>query len=549
MEQQAKVKWATPLLFGLTMVVGLWLGTKLQKNTQKQAVQPTVDSNNKLADLLQLAAKHYVDPVNTDSLGRVAFDNLYKNVDSLRDNEIFHLLSLLDPHSVYIPPARIKGVDEDMRGEFAGIGIEFNQIADTVHVINVVPGGPSDEAGIKSGDQFIAVEGTPVSGKKISSEDVKTLLRGKPGSKVTVSVLRKGAVQPVTITRGLIALPSLDAAYLPEPGTGYIKLNKFSLTTYEEFNAMLKKLKTQGMNKLILDLRGNGGGVLSDAVNLADEFIAGNKLIVYTQGLHEEKLTYECKRNGLFENGKLVVLVDEETASASEIVAGALQDWDRATLVGRRTFGKGLVQKQYYLADKSALRLTVARYYTPSGRSIQKSYQDGVEGYQRELYERYTNNSLVNADSNSYNKGKEYKTSGGRTVYGGGGINPDVFVPIDTSLKNFPQLSRLFAANTIALFAYRYCVANPNTFSGFSSGKEFALKYTVSNDLWNVFVQAARKDSITLTTLNAKQTQFIRERIKLSIARQMWRAEGYFEAVNQQDPAFIKALEMCRKGD
>jgi carboxyl-terminal processing protease len=345
----------------------------------------------------------------------------------------------------------------------------------------------------------------------------------------------------------LIALPSLDAAYMPEPGTGFIKLNKFSLTTYDEFNAMLKKLKAQGMNKLILDLRGNGGGVLGDAVNLADEFIAGNKLVVYTQGEHEEKLTYECKNNGLFETGKLILLVDEETASASEIVAGALQDWDRATIVGRRTFGKGLVQKQYYLADKSALRLTVARYYTPSGRSIQKSYLDGVEGYRRELYERYSNNSLVNADSNSYNKGKAYKTAAGRTVYGGGGINPDVFVPIDTSLKNFPQLSQLFAANTIALFAYRYCVANPKQFAGFSNGKEFAQNYTVSNELWNAFTQAARKDSISLNTLNGKQTQFIRERIKLAIARQMWRAEGYFEAVNSQDPAVIKALELCRK--
>ena len=547
MHNTVKVKWVTPLLFGLTMVTGIWLGTKLQKNMQKPAAHSSADNNNKLSDLLQLAGKHYVDPLNTDSIGRTAFGNLYKNIDSLRDIEINRILSLLDPHSIYIPPQKVRGVDEDMRGEFAGIGIEFNQISDTVHVINVVPGGPSDRAGLKSGDQFLAVNGVPVSGRKLSNDTIRTILRGKPGSQVTISILRRNNTSNFTITRGLIALPSLDAAYMPEPGTGYIKLNKFSLTTYNEFVVMLKKLKEQGMNKLILDLRGNGGGVLGDAVNLADEFLAGDKLIVYTQGAHEAKITYKCERTGLFETGKLVVLVDEETASASEIVAGALQDWDRATIVGRRTFGKGLVQKQYYLADKSAIRLTVARYYTPSGRSIQKSYEMGADGYHRELYNRYAHNSLVNADSNSFNNGPAFKTSGGRTVYGGGGINPDVFVPIDTSLKNFPQLGQLFASATVPLFAYRYCVNNPQAFSAFSSGKDFAARYVVSGEVWNAFLQAAQKDSISLKTLTAKQQSFIKERLKLAIARQLWRAEGYFEAVNEQDPQFRIALEACRK--
>lgn len=544
---KAKVKWLTPVLFGVTMIVGIWLGTKLQKNMQKRQDNNNADSYNKLGDLLQLARQHYVDPVNTDSLGKVAFGNLYKQIDSLRDNEIYRVLSVLDPHSIYIPPAKLKDVDEDMRGEFAGIGIEFNQIADTVHVLNVVPNGPSEKAGLKSGDRFLAVSNIPVSGRKMASDSIKLLLRGAPGSDVTISVQRKGAVSNFTVTRGLIALPSLDASYMPEPGTGYIKLNKFSLTTYDEFLATLKTLKQQGMTRLVLDLRGNGGGVLGDAVNIADEFLSGNKLIVYTQGEHEEKVSYECHKDGLFESGKLVVLVDEETASASEIVAGALQDWDRATIVGRRSFGKGLVQKQYYLADKSAIRLTVARYYTPVGRSIQKSYAKGIDSYHRELYDRYAHNSLVNADSNKYNVGPAFKTSGGRTVYGGGGINPDVFVPIDTSLKTFPQLSQLFSANTVPLFAYRYCVEHPQAFSGYSSGKDFAVRYTITPELWTAFASAAQKDGIVLNSLSAKQQQYIRERLKLAIARQLWRAEGYFEAVNEQDPMVRAALEIARK--
>lgn len=543
----AKVKWLTPLLFGVTMIVGIWLGTKLQKNMQKKTVSNSADSYNKLGDLLQLASKHYVDPVNTDSLGKVAFGNLYRQLDSLRDNEIYRVLSVLDPHSIYIPPAKLKDVDEDMRGEFAGVGIEFNQIQDTVHVMNVVPGGPSDKAGVRSGDRFLAVNGVPVSGKKLSSDSVKLLLRGKPGSEITVSVQRRNGINDVKITRGLIALPSLDASYMPEPGTGYIKLNKFSLTTYDEFLATLKTLKQKGMTKLILDLRGNGGGVLGDAVSLTDEFLSGDKLIVYTQGEHEQKINYRCQKDGLFENGKLVVLVDEETASASEIVAGALQDWDRATIVGRRTFGKGLVQKQYYLADKSAIRLTVARYYTPVGRSIQKSYANGIDNYHRELYERYAHNSLVNADSNRYSNGPAFKTSGGRTVYGGGGINPDIFVPIDTSLKSFPQLTQLVTANTVPLFAYRYSVDHPQAFSGFSSGKDFAMRYNITPELWTAFTAAAQKDGILLNGLTAKQQQFVRERLKLAIARQLWRAEGYFEAINEQDPLFKSALEIARK--
>lgn len=534
-------------MFGVTMIVGLWLGGKLQKNMQKKSVTNAADSYNKLSDLLQLASQHYVDPVNTDSLGKAAFNNLYKHIDSLRDIEIYRVLSVLDPHSIYIPPAKLKDVDEDMRGEFAGIGIEFNQILDTVHVLNVVPGGPSDKAGLKSGDRFLAVNGTPVSGKKMTSDSIKLLLRGKPGSEITVSVQRRATTSDFKITRGLIALPSLDASYMPEPGTGYIKLNKFSLTTYDEFLATLKILKQKGMTRLILDLRGNGGGILSDAVNLTDEFLSADKLVVYTQGEHEQKINYRCQKDGLFESGKLVVLVDEETASASEIVAGALQDWDRATIVGRRTFGKGLVQKQYYLADKSAIRLTVARYYTPVGRSIQKSYANGADSYHRELYDRYQHNSLVNADSNKYNIGQAFKTSGGRTVYGGGGINPDVFVPIDTSLKTFPQLSQLFAANTVPLFAYRYCVDHPQVFSAYSSGKDFAMRYTITPELWNAFTAAAQKDGISLNTLTGKQQQFIRERLKLAIARQLWRAEGYFEAINEQDQVFKAALEITRK--
>jgi carboxyl-terminal processing protease len=546
MTTKNRLRLLYPFLFALTLALGMWLGAKLQRDMYKKDSAASVDSNNKLRDILNLVSKHYVDPLNADSIGQQAFGSLYNKTDSLRDAEIEKILAQLDPHSLYIPPAQIKGVDEDMIGGFAGVGVEFNIINDTVHFVHVIPGGPADKAGAQVGDRLLKVGDSAALVKDMQNEQVRKWLRGREGSAVTLTVDRKGARKTYTITRGQVALPSLDAAYMIQPQTGYIRLNKFSMTTYDEFLEALQKLSEKGMKKLILDLRGNGGGVLRDAANLADEFLDGNKQIVYTQGTHERKIEYNCTKKGLFEEGKLVLLVDEETASASEIVAGALQDWDRATIVGRRSFGKGLVQKQYYLADKSGVRLTVARYYTPSGRSIQKAYGNGRADYHRELYERYNNHALVNADSNKYEKGPAYKTKGGRTVYGGGGISPDIFVPIDTSIRNFEQLAQLSENNTLPQFAYLYYVNNRGRFSAYADARSFARGFETDEGIFTALSAYALKDSIRLGTLTSKQKSYIKDRLKLVFARQIWRTEGFFEAINEKDEMVRKALEALR---
>jgi carboxyl-terminal processing protease len=304
---------------------------------------------------MDLVRSNYVDPVNTDTLTEEA---------------VQAMLTHLDPHSVFIPAMHLSAINEDLQGNFEGIGVEFHIIRDTVNVVNVLPDGPSDKAGLKVGDKFLKVGDSTVTGKTISAERIKRLLRGQGGSKVTVLLLRDKLQQSSIITRGTIPLYSVDAAYMINPQTGFIHLNKFSGTSYEEFMEAMERLQKQGMTKLIFDLRDNGGGILGEAVDIVDEFLDENKMIVYTKGDKQDKYEYRCKRPGLFEKEKVVILVDEGSASASEVVAGALQDWDRAIIIGRRTFGKGLVQEQYQLSNGAALRLTVARYYTRKGRLL-----------------------------------------------------------------------------------------------------------------------------------------------------------------------------------
>lgn len=541
-----KIKLALPALLAGCMVIGMWLGTRLQKNIQKKPAA-TADTRDKLNDILTLLNRQYVDDVNTDSVGRTAFGNLYSKMDSLRDSEIEQILARLDPHSVYIPAKQLKSLDEDMKGGFAGIGVEFNIFSDTVHFVSIVPGGPSEVAGLQLGDKLLKTGDSTLTGPGISGERVRKFLRGAEGSKVTVTVLRGGSALNVTITRGYVALPSLDAAYMIQPGTGYIRLNKFSQTAYTEFLQALTGLKKNGMQRLILDLRGNSGGMLNDAVQISDEFLDGDKMIVYTEGRKDPRVNHLCGNKGLFETGKLVVMVDEESASASEIVAGAVQEWGRGTIVGRRSFGKGLVQRQFGLPDQSAVRLTIARYYTPSGRSIQRPYDKGLESYYDDFYEQYHNGSLVNADSVKTPNGKQYKTPTGRIVYGGGGIMPDVFVPVDTSIKMFPQLKQLYSAGSFAKFAYLYYAANKNRFTAWNSARSFAQGFTVDAACWNSFEEYCRKDSISFGGLQPAQRAYLNGRIKQSLARQIWRMQGLFEALNENDDMVKKALETVNR--
>lgn len=478
-------------------------------------------------EVMDLVRNRYVDSVNTDSL---------------REEAIDAVLGHLDPHSVFIPAKRLAGVNEDLAGRFEGIGVEFNIFEDTVHILNVLRGGPSDKAGLQAGDRIIQVEQTPVAGNGVTGDKIRGLLRGPRASKVEVTVLRDSKKLPFTIIRGFIPLYALDASYMLNAQTGYIRLNKFSETAYEEFMEALEKLKGKGMTKLIFDLRENGGGILDEAVEMADEFLSGDKLIVYTEGVNHPRREYKCRRRGLFEAGQLVMLLNEGSASASEVLAGALQEWDRATIIGRRSFGKGLVQEQYNLSDGAALRLTVARYYTPLGRSIQKPYENGISEYNDEILDRYHRGELSSKDSSKTPNGKAYKTPNGKMVYGGGGITPDIFVAFDTTAVD-SSISLLYRKNTIGRFVYTYYVRNKSGFDQYKDASDFATRFVVTDDMYRQLVTYAAKDSVNISGLKKRDEDFIRERLKSLSARQIWRTEGFYEVTNVGDPVIKKAME------
>jgi carboxyl-terminal processing protease len=514
-----------PVLFALVMIVGMMIGFKLREKTSQLF---SLRGKDEVQEVLDLVQSRYVDNIGQDSL---------------KNSVIEEILSKLDPHSVYIPADELNYANEDLEGNFKGIGVEFQLFNDTVNVINVLKDGPAEKAGVKVGDMIITVNDT-VNLVKKDAEFIRKALRGPGGSKVEVTVLRGTRQKKLAISRGTIPLPSLDAEYMIAPKTGFIHLNKFSETTYEEFMAALERLQKQGMDKLILDIRGNGGGLLNEAVQVADEFLDDDKLIVYTQGTHVNKLEYKAKREGLFEKGKLVLLTDETSASASEVLAGALQDWDRATIIGRRTFGKGLVQEQYQLSDGAALRLTVARYYSPLGRNIQKPYAGGRKKYYEDFYNRYNTGELVHGDTAAPG-GKAFKTPGGRTVYGGGGITPDIFVGADSG-KLDKNIASLYSKGTLQNFIYRYYVNNPTVFNKFKDPVTFSTQFHFGDAEWNLLNSFAAKDSISLATVPAKDKAETLERMKTMMARQIWRYEGFYEVNNQTDKVIKKALEVLK---
>lgn len=516
-----------PFLFALVLSVGMWLGYQLRENTTGAVGFLSNTKTSTLQEILNLIENKYVDKVAADSL---------------EDEGINDMLGHLDPHSVYIPSKETESANEDLKGNFEGIGIEFQVYGDTVNVVSVVPNGPSNKAGLEIGDKIIKVNDTAnVAGVHINGDGIKKLLRGVHGTPVKLTVLHNSQMKDITITRGTIPLPALDASYIIAPKTGYIRLNKFSETTYPEFMDALEKLQKQGMDKLILDLRENGGGLISQAVDLADEFLDDEKLVVYTQGLHSPRKDYTCQRPGLFEKGKLVVLIDETTASASEIVTGALQDWDRATIIGRRSFGKGLVQEPFMLSDGSQLRLTIARYYTPVGRNIQKPYDKGKDIYEEELYNRFHDGELVKADT-AKQTGTAFKTPGGHTVYGGGGIMPDIFVAYDTSAQPHDQ-TQLYFKGTINNFVYNYYMQNKSTLQNFKSPEEFYKQFHPGENEWLQLSSFAKKDSINLDNIPARNKSDVLQRFQTLLTRQIWRTEGYYEVSNENDPMIKKALE------
>lgn len=484
-----------------------------------------------IQEIMDLIQNKYVDDVKTETLA---------------DTAIQAMLSKLDPHSVFIPAQDLQAVNEDLAGKFYGIGIEYNIFDDTLNVTNVLKDGPAFKAGLMAGDRFLKVEDSVVTGKNLLADNVKKLLRGDRGEKVNITILRGTQQKLVTVTRDAVPLYSLDAAYMINKTIGYIRLNKFSQQTYREFMDALMSLKKQGLQKLVLDLRGNGGGILDEAVEIADEFLPGDKLVTYTEGKHTPKKEYRCRRDGQFETGALVVLADEGTASASEILIGALQDWDRATIIGRRTFGKGLVQEQFNLSDNSALRLTIARYYTPVGRSIQRPYNNGGKAYYEEIANRYHDGETQSADSIKNDTNKIFKTKGGKVVYGGGGITPDYFVAIDTSGFSL-SVAKVYSKGIITNYAYRYYLQNLPQLSTYKTPADFIKNFILSNDNWQQFVTIAAKDSVVLNSISPREKADITNRITSSIARQIWRTEGMIEVLNVNDNTVNKALEVLSK--
>lgn len=525
-------------IFTLILVLGFFLGThySVDRNGNPMLLIG-FGKNKKASKILSLIRKNYVDSVNVDSLENLAIDQILKN---------------LDPHSLYLPPIQAKVQSENLEGNFEGIGIEYYLLSDTLFVTHVRPDGPSEKAGILKGDKIIAVNGEELKGKELLASNIISNLRGKKGSKVQVTVVRTGEdkKQQFEIVRDRIIVSSIDVAYLINPTTGFIKISKFGANTDEDFSTELEKLEKKGMRSLILDLRGNGGGYLNSATALADQFLEDEQLIVYTKGLHEPRTDYTATGNGLFEKGQVIVLIDEGTASASEVVAGALQDLDRGIIIGRRSFGKGLVQEQFAFDDGSAMNLTVARYYTPSGRSIQKSYEKGVDDYKDELNKRfvkgeYVSLDSVNADTSFLKSSLKFKTSKGRTVYGGGGIMPDYFIPLDTSYYS-PLYKKVNQSALVPDFVYRKLI-NKIKVSSYSNVDDFIENFQVTDQLLKEFYTLSAIDLSTTKKPNTSASiTKIKSEIKAMLARYYYKEEGFYKVINNNDASVNKALTLIK---
>lgn len=488
-------------------------------------------------------------------LAEFAINRLYVdevNEEELVEKAITSMLEELDPHSTYTNAEEARKMNEPLEGEFEGIGIQFQMMEDTLLVVQPVSGGPSEKVGILAGDRITAVEDTLIAGVKMSTEEIMSRLRGPKGSVVKLTIIRRDIDEPLTfdVKRDKIPIYSLDASYMITPTTGYIRLNKFGANTIEEFQAALSKLQGQGMKDLILDLQGNGGGYLNAAIDLANEFLPQKSLIVYTEGKASKRSEFVAKGNGNFLKGKLVVLVDEYSASASEIVSGAIQDWDRGTIVGRRTFGKGLVQRPIDLPDGSMIRLTIARYYTPSGRCIQKPYEKGEEeDYDNDLAKRLEHGELMHADSIHLPDSLMFKTKRlGRTVYGGGGIMPDYFVPIDTTLYSDYHRD-LVAKGVVIKTTLNYIEKNRKALTkNYRKFDDFNRKFEVSNELLDELRKEGEKSGVAFneTEYNTSLPR-IKAQLKALIARDIWEMSEYYQIMNQTDNVVQQALKIIEE--
>jgi carboxyl-terminal processing protease len=466
----------------------------------------------------------------------------------LVEDAIIAMLENLDPHSVYFTEDELKEANEPLEGNFEGVGIQFNILKDTIIVVNTISGGPSEKVGVMSGDKIVTIDGETVAGTGINNKGVTDRLRGKKGTAVTVSVMRKGVKKNLEfkIIRDVIPLYSIDASYMADPETGYIRVSKFAATTTEEFRLALDELQKEGMKDLVIDLRGNGGGYMNAAIDMADEFLDAGKLIVYSEGKAYPRQDAYSTSYGALQEGKVIVLIDEGSASASEIVSGALQDWDRAIVIGRRSFGKGLVQRSFNLPDGSAMRLTVSRYYTPSGRSIQKSYEEGIDKYHEDIANRYKDGELFADSSYQYPDTLKYYTKKlNRLVYGGGGIMPDIFIPIDTSWVS-DYYSEVVGKGIVNQFSLTYVNDNREMLNkNYPDAAAFNDKFNIDETLWNTFFTYAANDSVMYNEEQFKQCEpKLNVFLKASIARNLYDFEAFWFIYNQGDEAYKKALEV-----
>ncbi len=520
----------TPLFFSIVLILGMVFGFNMRDSLKsKRNIGTAIRRNDRIEEIIGLIKEKYVDSINANEL---------------YENAVTGLLNPLDPHTVYIPSDELESVNEDLEGSFSGIGIEFSLLHDTLEVTSVIKNGPAYKAGMIAGDQILKVDDSLVAGNGITSDRIMKLLRGQQNSLVdlTVRKISDNKLAAVTIKRDMVPIYSIDAALMVDPKTGYIKINRFSATTYDEFVEALATLKEKGASQLIVDLRDNPGGYLDAATSICDEFIDGDKLLVYTNGRKSEKNEYYAGEKSSFEHGKIAILVDEGSASASEILAGAVQDWDRGIIVGRRTFGKGLVQEQYEMPDGSALRLTIAKYYTPSGRCIQRSYKDGKEAYRADIEKRLEDGELTGKEKQTPEDTTKFYTANRRLVYGGGGVKPDIYVAYDTSKWSADAIEAAYSEE-MKTAIWDYYIQNRsklkyNSISDFvnhfNDEKSVITRYTSSIPLAN------RKNAAQL--FEKKSINYLSTQIKAELARYLYQDNGCYAVKLKEDNVVNKAL-------
>ncbi|MBN8652137.1 MAG: S41 family peptidase [Cytophagales bacterium] len=530
MEEQKNSSYqiSLPLILCIGLAAGVLIGASLTDKSGGPEINQDVQ---KFREVLGLVKNEYVDDAETSQLVEEA---------------IGHMLGKLDPHSSYLSAQDQVAANEDLQGNFEGIGIEFNIFHDTLVVVAALSGGPSESVGLQAGDKIVKVNDTNIASIGLSYPDVQKYLKGPKGTEVKIEVVRRNKPSPIifTIVRDKIPQFSVDAAYMIDQEIGYIKVNRFSQTTYQEVKDALSKLKREGMQKLILDLQGNPGGYMDQAVDIADEFLVKEKKIVFTKS-HETKYDEEhfATERGDFEQGDLIVLVNEGSASASEIVAGALQDNDRALIVGRRSYGKGLVQRPFRLNDGSELRLTISRYYTPSGRSIQKPYGNEEE-YDQDISKRYKKGEFFSADSIHFNDSLKYETVNGRSVYGGGGVMPDYFVPLDTTLGGSRYFNELFAANILREYAFKYAEENKTRLSA-KGYPDYLQNFEVSDVMLSQVVVMGIKNKIEARPKDLeKNKRYFQVYLKAEIARNVWDNQSFYPIINETNEVLQQAIKL-----